>query len=370
MFLIDTIADCVTRARAAIATNLPGADAALPINNLGPLAKIIGGEVWQLFGRLAEVARQARPITAGGDDLESHAEQYGLARRPAAPATGSVTINVTNTASLAIGATFERLDGQRYIALAGAARIGAGDMDVTVQALTQSALSNAGAGVSLAIVSGLTGAGASGASAAVGADGVAGGADLEDDEALRARLLFRLRYPPHAGTVADYVRWCMESAGVTRVFVDRLWQGPGTVRIFPLFDDLRPGGVPTSSDVTILAAALAAVQPAGAGVTIVAAVPQAIDVVIGGLDLATDEVKANIRLALGDVIRARGQVAGTDNGAGALDFLATPFVFSRSWIAEAISGAYGERRHVLTTPAADVAIAEGAVPTLGVVTFT
>jgi len=93
-------------------------------------------------------------------------------------------------------------------------------------------------------------------------------------------------------------------------------------------------------------------------------------VVIGGLDLATDEVKANIRLALGDVIRARGQVAGTDNGAGALDFLATPFVFSRSWIAEAISGAYGERRHVLTTPAADVAIAEGAVPTLGVVTFT
>ena len=53
----------------------------------------------------------------------------------------------------------------------------------------------------------------------VGVNGIGGGADVESDEDLRARVLFRKRNPPHSGSKSDYIAWALEVPGVTRAFV-------------------------------------------------------------------------------------------------------------------------------------------------------
>jgi len=367
MFDIPDLRSLKARAVAAFRAHLPGVDAVTPGNNVEPTATVLSGEIWALFGRLAWVMRQAFPLTAEADNLDRHGAQYGIARRPAAPAAGVITLTHDASVTVAAGAQFARLDGVRYVATIGATAAGAGTTDVDVDALAVGAAGNGASGAPLSIVSGVTTSGA--VSAEVGADGVVGGADIESDDALRARILFRLRYPPHGGSAADYVGWAGEVEGVTRTYVERLWNGPGTVRVFPLFDDLRAGGVPLPADIARVSAHLATVQPAAAGVTVGLATAQPINITIAGLSPDTSATRAAVTTALAEVIRYKGRVSGLDEGAAGIEFLADPHVFSRSWLWEAVAAASGEARHVLVAPAADVDVARGAVPTLGTVTF-
>src|ERR1019366_4112874 len=135
------------------------------------------------------------------------------------------------------------------------------------------------AGTALTAQSGVTGT----ASFTVDTAGLAGGADVETDEAFRARILFRKRYPPHGGSASDYVMWAMSVPGVTRVYVERLWAGPGTVRVFPLFDLSPTGPIPTTGQLAQVAAYIDVQKPAGAAVTIAAATPVPIAVTTVGL---------------------------------------------------------------------------------------
>ncbi len=53
----------------------------------------------------------------------------------------------------------------------------------------------------------------------------------------------------------------------------------------------------------------------------------------------------------------------------AMPYLAVPTTFSREWISQAIGNATGQKRHVLTAPSGDTAVATGHIATLGTVTF-
>lgn len=367
---IPTLDQLVARARAAFTGELPGVDAWTPFNNVGPTAKVIGHEMWPLFGKLRWVADQAVPWTATDRDwIKRHAAQVGLVERPAAPATGAVTVSADAALAIEAGALFTRDDGVVYETLAPAALAAAGSVDVAAAAKTEGVAGCAVAGRSLAAISGLSGPGVAGASAVVAAGGMVGGLDVESTDSLKARLLFRLRYTPQGGAATDYVSWCLAVPGVTRVFVERLWRGPGTLRVFPLFDDLRPGGAPVEADLDLVRRALEWVAPAAAGVTVAAATAQPIDVVISDLRDGSLETRSAVAAALAAAIRAKGRVAGADASLADLPFIAAPFSFSRSWLGEAISGAVGERRHVLASPGDDIVIAPGAAPALGALTF-
>ncbi len=365
MFDIPDLKTLAGRAASAFRAHLPGVDALTPGNNITPTAKVLAGEMWALFGRLAWVMRQAFVLHAEGEWLERHASQYGMSRRPSANAVGSVSLVYADGVAVEAGALFAASDGRRYVAPYAVSEVGAGDIAVAVEAMAPGASGNIAAGEPLEIVSGVTGA----SSASVAPGGAVGGDDVEGDESLRARILFRLRYPPHGGSAADYVRWAMSAPGVTRVFVDRLWQGPGTVRVVPMFDGLRDGGIATPADVASVVATLAPLQPAAAGVAVTAATAHPINITVSGLSPDTTAMRSAVVAAFDAVILARGRVSGTDAGADGGDFLATPFTFSRSWLWEAAATATGERRHEITTPAADIAIPAGSVPTRGVVTF-
>lgn len=371
-FQIPTLTNLVERARNAFRVNLPGSDAWLFPNNIGPTAKVIGGLTSEAFSFADYIQRQKFALTADGENLDNHATELGLARRPAAPASGTITLTTTDAVSVAAAAQFQRSDGFVYLATAPVSIGGAGSLDVPVIAELDGSNGQAISGTPITIVSGVTGD----ASAAVGADGVAGGLDVEADgdyyttdfSTLRGRVLFRKRYPPHGGAPSDYVQWATEVSGVTRVFVERTWSGGGTVRVFFTMDDTYADGIPQAADVQRVFDHIETVRPASAIVTVAAPIATPINHAITLVpdNNATEEaVRAELRAA----IRRLGRVAGGDTSIGALPFLATPFTWSRSWSGQAVSNAAGEVSNILTAPAADTAITSGHIPTLGTVTF-
>lgn len=384
MFAIPTFKDLVQRSRAAFRVNLPGSDAWIWPNNINPTAKVIGGMTHEVFGFADYIQRQKFALTADLENLILHGEELGLSLKPAAPARGYVAIVATDAIAVDPLAVFTRADGVQYVPLAGGGALtGPGTLNVECVCVTDGKNGNAVAGTPLDTTSGVSGPGASAALASIadaidGVTAVSGmvtGSDVEDADSFRARILFRKRNPPHGGSPADYIMWAGSVAGVSfyldrpTVFVERLWAGPGTVRVFPLMFDLYDNGIPQSGDVQRVSDYLASVQPAGAKVTVQAPVGVPTDVVIAGLTPNRSDVQEAVMTELRATFKRLSRVAGTDAEIGGLPYLAYPTSFSRSWIWQAIANATGEERHALVAPAADIALFPGQMATLGNVSF-
>lgn len=375
-FNISTIAELTKRTREAFRANLPGSDAWLWPNNIYVSAKVIAGAVYEVFGFADYIAKQKFALTADSENLDLHGQELGLARKPAQPASGTIILTSDSDCAVAVAALFSRLDGIRYRATAAVSRTGAGDLSVPVIATTDGAATNAIAGTQLDIVSGVTGT----ATAEVGTDGIGNGADIEPDGApftsdlstFRGRILFRKRNPPHGGAPADYVTWCGQVSGVTRTFVERRWNGPGTVRVFPLMDGLYVNGIPDAAGLARVRDYLDMVAPSGAVVTVAAPTPVPVNVTVAGLSPNTTAVQEAAFAELRAAFRRLARVAGDDNAdlVEVMPYLAVPTSFSRSWLWQAIANASGEGRHVLSTPADDIAQAAGEMPVLGTITFS
>jgi uncharacterized phage protein gp47/JayE len=227
MFSIPTLSEALARARASFRANMPGSDAWVWPNNVGPTAKVVGETSFELFGFADYTQRQKFALTADGDNLDRHGAEVGLARRPAAPGAGRVDIVVADAFAVAAGAILQRLDGVQYAATASLSTGAAGTLSVPVEALTNGATTNAVAGTPLALVSGFTDVhGDALAVATVDTNGIALGADVENDGerfhpapgTFRSRILFRKRNPPHGGAPSDYVLWGTEVSGFSRIW--------------------------------------------------------------------------------------------------------------------------------------------------------
>lgn len=66
----------------------------------------------------------------------------------------------------------------------------------------------------------------------------AGGTDEESDEALLSRYLLRAQEPASSGNVAQYRQWAISRPGVSKARVFPLWNGPGTVLVAVISDDM------------------------------------------------------------------------------------------------------------------------------------
>ena len=375
IFNLPALADVVQSARAAMRSALPGTNAWLWPNNTGPAAKVFGGLVWQAYQRLDYVGRQTFALYAEGQYLDNHAAELGLSRKSAKPASGTMVLTAADALTVSIGAVFVRGDGFVVSATSGGSSSGAGTVSVPVIGAAGAA-SNTQGGAPFTIASGVTGVGAAGATAAVDSNGLSGGADVEPDgiprtrdlATLRGRILFRKANPAQGGAPSDYVGWALGVAGVTRVFVERRWSGAGTVRVFPLFDDLFAGGIPDSGHLALVTAALTPLVPAGCALTVAAPTATSIDVPITGLVPNTDAVKAAVQAELADAFRRLGAVSGGDTPVPGMPYLAVPFVFPALYVQQAVANAAGVISADVS--ASDVTIAAGHIPQLGSVSFS
>lgn len=309
-------------------------------------ARVAAYAVHSLYAFVGAVATLILPDTAEDAALDRHGAWWDVNRKPATKATGQVTFTCSVGASVPLGAVLQREGVGDYVTTSSAIAVGT-TVTVNVQAVEGGAAFNAAPGAVLTLVSPLARV-----QPKATAGELSGGADEEDDEALRARIRARYQEPPHGGNPADYVAWALEVPNVTRAWCYPGMDGLGTVRVTFVCDG-RADIIPTVGDVAAAQAHIDEVRPATADVTVFAPTPVPIDPSIR-LDPDTPEVRAAVLAELNDFIRREAIPAGT---------------IRVSRLREAISSAAGEVWHDLTVPAADIDLPAGQISTLGAITW-
>jgi len=131
-FPIPSLLSLVQRSRGAFRSYLPGSDAWLWPNNLNPVAKVLGGMSFELFGFADYIQKQKFAITADGENLALHGAE-GLAKKPAQPSTGNIIVTSRSDIVIAAGAQLVRSDGMQIIAQQSAGLAGAGTLTIAVE---------------------------------------------------------------------------------------------------------------------------------------------------------------------------------------------------------------------------------------------
>lgn len=340
---------------ADIEGRLEGADARLRRAVLSVLARVFAGAIHGLYGFIDWVSRQVFPDTAEKINLNRWAAVWGVARKPAWPAAGTVSILGIEGASVPTGTELQRSDGQLY-ATDQETLISGGSANAAVTAIDVGTAGNAEGNSLLSLVSPIAGVEAA---ITIGPEGLAGGTDEESDNSLRRRLLLRIQQPPHGGAKHDYLAWALNAEAhglaVTRAWISPLENGLGTVVLRFVMDDTRPDGIPMAGDITALQTYIDQVRPVTAVVSVYAPVPEPLNLEISGLVPVSAQVQATIEAEIKDLIRREAEPGGT---------------LLISHIREAISIAAGERDHQLLSPLTDVVQPTGKITTFGNVVWS
>jgi uncharacterized phage protein gp47/JayE len=318
------------------------------------LAQSIAGAAHGLYGQIRYIWDQAFPDTAGGEALERWGNNYGVPRRDPSFAEGEVIVTGADSAAVPLGAELVRADGAAFEVTEGI-NLTEGTGVVQVRATASGVESNTAAGAELSFsepVLDVDGA------ATVSPLGLGGGADLEDDDQLRDRVIQRLRSPGQGGNAQDYVRWALEVPGVTRAFCFPVFYGLGTVGV-GVMRDLDEDPFPQGPALVEIQAYIDDRRPvAMVGVTVFAPTPVPVDLTIQ-LEPDTPAIRAGVEAALGELIYSEGAAAPRQASSS----------LALSRIQEAISSADGERSHVLVAPVAAPVVLPGQLLTLGAISW-
>ncbi|WP_271606000.1 baseplate J/gp47 family protein [Bradyrhizobium sp. CCBAU 11434] len=368
MFQIPSLDDLLARARAAFRTYLKGSDAWSWPNNIYASAKVIAGMAFEVFGFASYISKMIFASTAPDiETLRLHGAEFGLPQLPAGPGEGNVIFTTDDAIGVETSATLQRADGAVYLVVTPGSLPGAGTLQLSVIAQADGAASNVVEGTPLVALSGVTASGSY--TIAVAAGGITQGIDVEDKESYRQRILFRKRNPPHGGSASDYVIWARQISGVSRVFVERLWAGPGTVRVFFFMDGIYPDGIPDAAAVTRLQNYIETVMPAGSLLTVAAPTPRPIDVIIRNLMPDTVRTREAVLTELRAAFLRLGRVAGQDTVHGGMPYLASPATFSLSWIYQSVANAADVDSFDLDFPVVDTPLKVGETAVPGTISF-
>lgn len=227
-----------------------------------------------------EVPAAAFPLFAWGDYLDYHAATFGLERKAAVAAQGTVTFTGTAGTAIPTGVTVGTIpasadvDPVEFLTTAPATVGVGGTISVPVVAADEGASGNVSAGAIIEIVSP-----SPGVSAVTNAAATTGGVDVENDEDLRGRILLEFE-GAGGGRISDYKRWALSVPGVGRVFVNPVWNGPGTVQVVVMTSTGDPvaGSVVSAVQDYIDPATGSAEGQAPPGVTVTVQTPTAVAV--------------------------------------------------------------------------------------------
>lgn len=261
------------------------------------LCRVIAGVSHTLHGFIAFVLRQCFTTTAEGKYLERRASEYGIYRKAATAATGEVTF--TGAGTVPSGTQLQAEDETVYVTTSDTV-----ELKAPIAAAEAGAAGNAQAGMELTLVSPVPGI----MSTAVAGE-LAGGADAEDDESLRDRLLQRQKNPPRAGTKADYVSWALAVSGVTRAwcYPHELGQGHVTVRF--MTDGMTENGIPNQTMIERVTDYIEHQMPVTAVLHVEAPIPKKLDITLDVFP-EDEKIKAKIQIAIEGVILSEAVPGG------------------------------------------------------------
>lgn len=344
-----TLPELISRTDAELAQRL-GFGALLRRGVAAALSRVMAGLAHGWYGALDWASRQAFVDTAAAEFLDDHARRWGLKRKPAAYAVGTVTLTGAEGSVVPPATLLQRADGVQYLTTAEGTIDATGSVTIAIEAVVAAGSGNASEGTTISLVSPVSGVQIQGS---LGSGGATGGVDSEGDEDLRARIQLRIQEPPMGGTEADFVQWALEVPGVTRAWAIGNYFRYGTVGVWFVVDDDPAGLIPSPAKVAEVQAAIDLVRPVTAQTTVLAPVATAVDFTIH-VEPDTPGVRALVEAALEDLVRRKAEPGGT---------------ILESTIREAISTVPGETDHTLVAPAGDVVHAAGQLPVPGVITW-
>lgn len=311
----------------------------------------LAAQVYALYVQADWVVRQAFPQTAEGEYLDCHAQLRGLERKPAVAAEGTVrfTAGEVSTAPRDIpqGTVCMTAGLVRFETTAPAVlEEGELTVDVPVQALEAGKSGNVSAGtvVSMAVAP-------VGISACTNPSPCSGGADEEEDEALRERVLESFKRLPNGANSAFYQQGALSFDQVAAAAVIPRPRGVGSVDVVPA----TLAGVPSQELLAELEAYFE--QRREIAVDLQVRAPETVPVNIG-VKVEPEEGRNQEEI----LDRVEETIRGWFTGR----LLGQRVLLAR--LGEIIFHCDGVANYAITAPTADVAIDEDQLPVLGTLT--
>lgn len=185
--------------------------------------------------------------TAVGEYLDRVVADYGITRKPATKAIRKIV----TTGPVDIGTRWG-IEGTTYVIVEKIA-----DTEYKAECEQYGSIGNHYSGQldNIDNISGVT---------AILADIIVSGEDEETDDNLRARFFNQVRSTSTSGNIYDYKKWALEVPGCGGAKVFPLWNGPGTVKVLVVDENMEidPDLPATVYD------HIEAVRPIGASVTV------------------------------------------------------------------------------------------------------
>lgn len=343
--------ELLSRIQAEFDIGLATSEARLRYSMEGVLARVLAMVSHELHGYLDFISKQILVDTASEEYLDRHGSLWGIPRKLASSAIGAVQFTGVNDTIIPAASVIKRSDGIEYVTDADVT-IAGGVANANITASVTGASGNAVTGVKLSLTSPIAGVVSE---STVLTPGIVFGADIEDDEDYRGRIIERIQNPPQGGAEHDYIKWAKEVAGVTRVWVYPEQLGDGTVQVIFVMDGKVGTIIPTVDEVEQVQDYIDAPErkPTTADVTVTAptAVPIAFEI---HLNPNTAKVQNAVRAELEDLFTRESYPGGT---------------ILHSHLAQAISTADGEFDHVIVSPVGNIARSFGEISTLGTITW-
>lgn len=350
-FTRPTLTDLITRVCTNINTYVEHANAFIKQSVFNVLAKIIAALHLDLYVYLDEMAKNFFITTADINGLMARGSDIGVFRKKASFATGNIIVNGTPGTNIPFGTLYSTVSEQQYKTTADAVVGINGTVTVPVQATSTGLNGNADPNTEFTLVNPVAGLLSS---ATVDNDGITGGAETEETESYRARLLLVLRSEAGAGDTVFYENAALSRPGVTRARAYRTYAGPGTVGVTFLMENTYPDGIPHSGDVAAMKEYLESIMPADLNDIIVfAPEPTVIDITIDNLVPDTTQLRNAINSSLIALFHG-------------YDFGETVY---RGQIETAIGSTTGEISHILAQPVADTTVPVNGIAVLGTITY-
>ena len=202
-------------------------------SDIGIRLKTVAGQVFALYSKCEWLLREAFPQTASGRYLDMHASERAVTRKSATYASGQITFfresEAVNDIFIPLGTicSTSGSDAKRFITTQDA-YLTQGETSVTVGAIAENAgrAYNAAAGsISIMVTP------PQGVYSAINENAFTGGADSEDDESLRSRLLDTYSCISNGTNAAFYREVALRHDGIGDANVIPRRRGRGTVDV-------------------------------------------------------------------------------------------------------------------------------------------
>ncbi|PRZ56563.1 putative phage protein gp47/JayE [Paraburkholderia fungorum] len=293
--------------------------------------KIVGSAlaalVFGLYGYLDWIAKQAVPFTSTDEFLAGWGAMKSVYLEAATQAQLTVQFTGADDTPLPAGTAVNRTaDGFAYVTMSDATVSGT-TVTVNIQAVTAGTAGNCDVGTSVSLASAVTGIQSSGTVTAIASSG----ADVEDQDDFRDRVMLAFQNPTQGGAKPDYVKWARAVAGVTRAWCAPNGFGSGTVVVYFMMDEAEsshagfpqgtngvsqydegPGGLPrdtvATGDQLTVADSIINLQPVTALVYACAPIENQIGFNMTGVTSPTTQ--ASIADALDELMTREGAPAG------------------------------------------------------------